>query len=136
MSFPKRAVLPLILVGGSILLGGWFLQEGVSRQENVFVQVRLFQEVMDHVSQQFVEEVDPAVLYDSAIEGVLRELDDPNTSFIEAQDWEDFRIRATEGNYGGVGLEVVPRDDFVTVMAAVPGGPGARAGIRPGDRLS
>ncbi|UCC26106.1 MAG: S41 family peptidase [Gemmatimonadales bacterium] len=135
MFLPKRAVLPLILVGGSILLGGWFLQEGVSRQENVFVQVRLFQEVMDHVSQQFVEEVDPAVLYDSAIDGVLEELDDPNTSFIEAQDWEDFRIRATEGNYGGVGLEVVPRDDFVTVMSAVPGGPGARAGIRPGDRF-
>jgi carboxyl-terminal processing protease len=135
MSFAKRATLPLVLVVGSILLGGWFLQEGVSRQENVFIQVRLFQEVMDRVSSEFVEEIDPAVLYDSAIEGVLEELDDPNTSFIQAGDWEDFRIRATEGNYGGVGLEVVPRDDFVTVMNAVPGGPGARAGIRPGDRF-
>jgi hypothetical protein len=62
MSFAKRATLPLVLVVGSILLGGWFLQEGVSRQENVFIQVRLFQEVMDRVSSEFVEEIDPAVL--------------------------------------------------------------------------
>lgn len=135
MSLPKRAFLPLTLVAGSVLLGGWFLQEGVSREENVYLQVRLFQEVMDHVSREFVEELDPSSLYDSAIEGVLDELDDPNTSFIEARDWEDFRIRATEGNYGGVGLEVLPREGFVTVMNAIPGGPGARAGIRPGDRF-
>lgn len=135
MSFPRRIVLPAVLVGGSVLLGGWFLQEGVSREENVFLQVRLFQEVVDHVSEQYVEETDPSLLYDAAIEGVLEELDDPNTSFIEARDWEDFRIRATEGDYGGVGLEVVERDDFVTVVGTIPGGPGERAGIRPGDRF-
>ncbi|HSG46199.1 MAG TPA: S41 family peptidase, partial [Longimicrobiales bacterium] len=75
------------------------------------------------------------VLYNSAIEGVLDELDDPNTSFIGAREWEDFRIRATDGDYAGVGLEVLPREGFVTVMTAIPGGPGARVGIRAGDRF-
>lgn len=135
MPFPRRAILPLTLVGVSILLGGWFLQEGVSRQENVFLQVRLFQEVVDHVTEQYVEETDPGSLYDAAIQGLLGDLEDPNTSFIEASDWEDFRIQATEGDYGGVGLEVVGRDDYVTVVTTIPGGPGERAGIRPGDRF-
>lgn len=135
MTFPKRALLPLTLVAGSVLLGGWFLQEGVSREENVYLQVRLFQEVMDHVSREFVEERDLTDLYDSAIRGVLDELDDPNTSFIAAGEWEDFRIRATDGDYAGVGLEVLPREGFVTVMNALPGGPAARAGIRAGDRF-
>ncbi|MEJ2539669.1 MAG: S41 family peptidase [Gemmatimonadota bacterium] len=135
MSFTKRTILPFTLVGASIFLGGWFLQEGVSREENVFVQVRLFQEVVDHVAEQYVDPVERDALYDSAIEGVLRELDDPNSSFIRASDYEDFRIRATDGDYGGVGLEVLARDGFVTVMTVIPGGPGARAGIRAGDRF-
>jgi len=135
MSFPKRALLPLTLVGGSALLGGWFLQEGVTREENVYLQVRLFQEVMDRVTDEFVEVLDPEDLYNSAIDGVLEELDDPNTSFIQASEWEDFRIRATDGDYGGVGLEVLEREGFVTVMNVIPGGPGARLGIRPGDRF-
>ena len=135
MSLRRRAILPATLVGSSVLLGGWFLQEGVSREENVYLQVRLFQEVVDAVTDQYVEELDPSTLYDSAIDGILTELDDPNTSFIGASDWEDFRIRATEGDYGGVGLEVLPRDGFVTVVRVIPGGPGEKAGIRAGDRL-
>lgn len=135
MAVSKRTVLPFALVGASVLLGGWFLQEGVTREENVFVQVRLFQEVVDHVADQYVDDVSRDALYDSAIRGVLEELDDPNSSFIDASDWEDFRIRATEGDYGGVGLEVLGREGFVTVMTVIPGGPGARAGIRPGDRF-
>ena len=62
-------------------------------------------------------------------------MDDPNSSFIQASDWEDFRIRATEGDYGGVGLEVLSREGYVTVMTVIPGGPGARSGIRAGDRF-
>lgn len=135
MRSPRTVILPFILVGGAVLLGGWFLQEGVSRQENAFVQSRLLQEVVDYVSSEYVEEVDEQDLYDAAIRGILRELDDPNTSFIEATAWEDFRIRATDGGYAGVGLEVVERDGLVTVVRPIPGGPGDRAGIRPGDRF-
>lgn len=127
-----KRIAPFLVLAGAAVLGGWFLQEGVARDENVYVQTRLFQEVVDLVSSQYVEEIPSAELYRSAIDGLLDELGDPHSSFIEARDYEDFRIR-TEGDYGGVGLEVVERDDRVTVVAPIPGSPGARAGIRPGD---
>ncbi len=47
---------------------------------------------------------------------------------------DDFRIRM-EGEYGGVGLEVIPRDGWVTVVTPLPGTPGTRAGIRAGDQI-
>jgi len=125
-------IAPFLVLGGATLLGGWFLQEGVEREENVYSQVRLFQEVVDYVSEQFVDEVEMGDVYRSAIDGLLQGLDDPNTSFIPARAYEDVRIR-TQGDYGGVGLEVLPRDGRVTVMNPIPGTPGARAGIRPGD---
>jgi carboxyl-terminal processing protease len=125
-------IAPFLVLGGATLLGGWFLQEGVAREENVYTQVRLFQEVVDYVSEQFVDEVEMGDVYRSAIDGLLEGLGDPNTSFIPARAYEDVRIR-TQGDYGGVGLEVLPRDGRVTVMNPIPGTPGARAGIRPGD---
>jgi carboxyl-terminal processing protease len=53
---------------------------------------------------------------------------------MPASQFEDLRIR-TEGEYGGVGLEVVQREGYVTVVTPIPGGPGARVGIRAGDRF-
>jgi carboxyl-terminal processing protease len=90
----------------------------VDRAENVYVRARVFQEVVDRLEANFVDEVDPRTLYDAAIEGMI----------------EDLRIR-TEGEYGGVGLEVVQRDGYVTVVSPIPGGPSARLGIRAGDRF-
>ncbi len=118
----------------AILTGGWFLQKGVSQEKNVYFQVRIFEEVVGHVMNNFVDPVEREAVYQSAIDGLLRDLGDPNTSFISTSDADDFRIRM-EGEYGGVGLEVVPRDGWVTVVTALPGTPGTRAGIRAGDQF-
>ena len=125
---------PGLVLLAAVLAGGWFLQKGVSQEKNVYFQVRLFEEVMDHVLSSYVDPVDREDLYQSAIQGVLQELGDPNTSFMPASTVDDFRIRM-EGEYGGVGLEVIPRDGWVTVVTPLPGTPGTRAGIRAGDQI-
>ena len=125
---------PGLVLLAAVLAGGYLLQKGVSQEKNVYFQVRLFEEVMDHVLSSYVDPVDREDLYQSAIQGVLHELGDPNTSFMPASTVEDFRIRM-EGEYGGVGLEVIPRDGWVTVVTPLPGTPGTRAGIRAGDQI-
>ncbi|HCO13655.1 MAG TPA: hypothetical protein DIT46_05695, partial [Gemmatimonadetes bacterium] len=131
----KRSVVsPVLVAFFSVVAGGWLLQEGVSRANNVYVHARVLQEVVDRVSSSFVEEVDSDLLYNSAIEGLIQELGDPHSSFLPASEYEDLRIR-TEGEYGGVGLEVVDRGGYVTVVSPIPGGPGSRIGIRAGDQF-
>lgn len=131
----KRSIAAPILVAlFSVAAGGWLLQQGVDRAENLYVRVRVLQEVVDRVETSFVDEVDAGDLYDSAIDGLIRDLGDPHSSFMPASQFEDLRIR-TEGEYGGVGLEVVQRDGYVTVVSPIPGGPGGRMGIRAGDRF-
>jgi carboxyl-terminal processing protease len=132
---PRRSIIaPAVVLTAAVLTGGWFLQRGVGQEQNVYFQVRLFEEVVDHVANQYVEDVDKGELYQSAIDGLLEQLGDPNTSFITAPDYEDIRIR-TMGDYGGVGLEITQRDGFVTVVSPIPGTPGDRAGIKPGDQF-
>ena len=131
----KRSVVaPFLVVFFSVITGGWLLQEGVDRAENVYVRVRVLQEVVDRVESSFVDDVDMEGLYNSAIDGLLRDLGDPHSSFLPASDYENLRIRA-EGEYGGVGLEVIDRGGYVTVVSPIPGGPGGRMGIRGGDQF-
>ncbi|HCK60550.1 MAG TPA: hypothetical protein DHW11_04940, partial [Gemmatimonadetes bacterium] len=128
----KRSVVsPVLVAFFSVVAGGWLLQEGVSRANKVYVHARVLQEVVDRVFSSFVDEVDRDLLYNSAIEGLIRELGDPHSSFLPASEYENLRIR-TEGEYGGVGLEVVDRGGYVTVVSPISGGPGNRIGIRAG----
>ena len=127
---------PPVVLGVALITGGWFLQRGVDQEANVYLQARLFQEILDLVTDQYVDPVDRSGLVASAIEGVLEELNDPHTSFIDAKTWEGFRFQSgADADYGGVGLEILNRDGWVTVITPIPGGPAVRAGIRAGDRV-
>lgn len=130
----RSIAAPILVVLFSVAAGGWLLQQGVDRADNVYVRVRVLQEVVDRVQSSFVDEVDAGRLYNSAIDGLIRDLGDPHSSFLPAADYENLRIR-TEGEYGGVGLEVVDRNGYVTVVSPIPGGPGGRVGIRAGDQF-
>lgn len=89
-------------------------------------------EVLQRVEGAYVEDVDRDELYGFVADEVVRQLGDPYSRFIAASDWEDQRIRV-EGDYGGVGLEVVDQDGRITVVAPIPGTPAAKAGLLPGD---
>ena len=120
---------PLVVLVVALVTGGWFLQRGVAQEANVYLQARLFQEVLDHVTEQYVDPVDRSGLIGSAIEGVLEELNDPHTSFIDAETWDGFRFRSgADADYGGVGLEILKRDGWVTVITPIPGGTGGAGG--------
>lgn len=125
---------PGLVLLTAVVTGGWFLQKGVGQEKNVYLQVRLFEEVMSHVLNSYVDPVDREDLYEAAIQGVLRNLGDPNTSFMPVSAVNDLQIRM-EGEYGGVGLEVIMRDGWVTVITPLPGTPGTRAGVRAGDQI-
>ncbi len=126
---------PGLVLLAAVLTGGWLLHRGVSQDQPAFFQGRLLDEVIGYVSSSYVEPVEEGDLYDSAIQGILEDLGDPNTSFMAVQVAEDFRIQL-EGEYGGLGLEVTPREDgWVTVITPLPGSPGTRVGIRAGDQI-
>ncbi len=134
MRYRRSILAPVAVLGIAVVTGGWFLQQGVKQEENVYFQARLFQEVVDRIASDFVDPVPKDSLYQSAIEGLITEIADPNSSLMAASDYEDLRIR-TQGDYGGVGLEITEREGFVTVVSPIPGTPGARSGIRPGDQF-
>lgn len=131
----KRSILaPLLVAVLALASGGWLLQKGGIQEQNVYFQARLFEEVLHHVSDRFVDPQEPAELYRKAIDGLLYELGDPHTSLMTPKDFEQLRVQ-TEGEYGGLGIQIDIRDGWVTVIAPLRDTPAERAGLQAGDRI-
>lgn len=131
----KRTVLaPLLVAGVAVISGGWLLQRGVVEQGSGFRDAGIFDEVVQYVSTRYVDEHPRDELYHMAVEGMLRELGDPHTTFMSAEDYNELRITTT-GDYGGLGIEIGERDGWITVVSVLPGTPAETAGMHAGDRI-
>jgi carboxyl-terminal processing protease len=134
MQIRRSTLAPLVVGGMALLTGGWFLQRGVSQDQNVYAQERLFKEVVNHVADRFVDRKEPSDLYKMAIDGLLEELGDPHTAFMTPDDYGQLKVQ-TQGEYGGLGIQIGKRDGWITVISPLPGTPAERAGIQAGDQI-
>ena len=121
-----------LLFGAAISVAtGVFAQKEVPAETLPWDDARLLAEVLERVRQEYVEPVDDSELIESAVRGMVTDLD-PHSQFLDRAEYEEVRI-STSGNYSGVGLEVDTEDDIVRVVAAIEGTPAERAGLRSGD---
>lgn len=132
MQLRKSLWKPTIIGLMAVVSGGWLLQQG--GQENVYLKNRVFQDILRTVADRYVEEIDPADLYDLAIDGLLEKLGDPHSTLLRPEDYSDLRLTTT-GNYGGLGIRIDQKDNWITVVQTLPGTPAERVGLRSGDRL-
>jgi carboxyl-terminal processing protease len=138
MSLKTRVILVVIIgtvLGFSLSLGGGALagREQAGSGELSWEQARLFAEVMQRVKEDYVEPVDDSVLLESAIRGMVSDLDN-HSQYLDAGQFQEIRI-STAGSYSGVGLEVSTESGVVTVVAPIDDTPAERAGILSGDTI-
>jgi len=133
MKLHRTIVAPALVAGVALVSGGWLLQQG-SRGDSVFQRAQLFDEVVRYVQTRYVDPQPASELYQKAIKGMLRELGDPHTTFMSAEEYAQLHL-ATSGEYAGVGIQIAPRDNYITAVGVLPGTPAERAGVRVGDRM-
>jgi carboxyl-terminal processing protease len=95
--------------------------------------LRTFTDVFNLVRRNYVEEVDDHTLLDSAIRGMLMELD-PHSDYIPGSDYQNFEDNS-QGRYSGIGIDVHVEDDRIIVRAVINSSPADEAGINPGDAI-
>lgn len=130
----SRTLAVAVALGTSLVGGGWVIGRGLNVREADFTSARLFDTVLGHVRQFFVDSIPDSTLFEHAMVGMLRELDDPYTLYLPPN-----RLRRlteqTTGNYIGIGAQIQRRDDYPMIIAPFPGSPAERAGLRTGDRV-
>jgi carboxyl-terminal processing protease len=96
-------------------------------------EVRRFVAVYNAVRAAYVEPVDDRKLMQSAVRGLLLDLD-PHSTYFDKEDAEAFDEQAS-GAYEGIGVELLQQDDVLKVVSPIDDTPAARAGLRAGDLI-
>ena len=96
-------------------------------------KIQVFAEVFERIRASYVDEISDEQLLDSAIRGMLDDLD-PHSSYLPPTDFQDMR-EDTQGAFGGLGIEVARDNGLIRVVTPIDGSPAAGAGIKPGDLI-
>ena len=95
--------------------------------------LRAFAEVFGKIKSDYVEPVDDKKLLSEAINGMLSGLD-PHSSYLDADAFKDLQA-GTQGEFGGLGIEVGMEDGYVKVVSPIEDTPAFKAGIKTGDLI-
>lgn len=96
-------------------------------------ELRKFTEVFSRIKAAYVEEVSDRKLLESAIKGMLSDLD-PHSTYLAPKDYEQLE-ESTSGEFGGLGIEVGMENGFVKVIAPIDDTPAQKAGVQAGDLI-
>src|SRR5512135_882524 len=96
-------------------------------------ELRAFTDVFARIKSDYVEPVDDKKLIESAINGMVSGLD-PHSAYLDAEGFKDLQV-GTQGEFGGLGIEVGMEDGFVKVVSPIEDTPAFKAGVKPGDLI-
>ena len=126
------ALLLNLILGAAIYLNS---ARAAEQKDSMDANMELFADVLQKVRAEYVDGTNLTYrnLTYSAIKGMVGSLD-PHSEFLDAQDYQQLQDD-TEGQFGGLGLNVTVQSNYVVVVAPMEDTPGFRAGILTGDRI-
>lgn len=105
------------------------------KSPDTYELLELFGEVFNRVREQYVEKVSDKKLIESAIQGMLRDLD-PHSVYLNEDNYQAMQTN-TRGEFGGLGIEVtMDESGYVKVVSPIDDTPASRAGIQAGDLIT
>jgi carboxyl-terminal processing protease len=135
----RRLIYPLVIallllnlaVGARIYL----TSANAAEKDSVYPNLELFNYVMEKVRKDYVDgqELTYQDLVHGALKGMVGTLD-PHSEFLDPDRYKELQSD-TQGTFGGLGIVVQMRDNFVTVVTPIEDTPGFKAGILSGDRI-
>lgn len=133
-----RKSLPFLIFLASFLvllfLPGYFGNNQVSAiDKDTYENLKVFNQVLDMVEKNYVEEVEQKTLIQGAIKGMVKTLD-PHSTFMTADMYKELQVE-TRGSFGGLGIVITIKDDVLTVVSPIEDTPAFLAGIKAGDQI-
>ncbi|HWY75019.1 MAG TPA: S41 family peptidase [Verrucomicrobiae bacterium] len=131
--FGVTALLLVVTLASGARL--YFRTASAAEKESAYPSLELFSYVLDKVRKDYVDGTNltyQALIY-GALKGMVNTLD-PHSEFMDPVKYEELQ-KDTQGMFGGLGIMIEMKDNYVTVLAPMEDTPGYRAGIQAGDRI-
>src|SRR3989338_1580814 len=101
--------------------------------EDLYKELELFEQALSLVRSDYVEQPESKELIYGALKGMLATLD-PYSQFMDPDSYNELKIE-TEGEFGGLGVEITIKDDLLTIISPIDDTPAFKAGLESGDRV-
>ncbi|AIA74492.1 S41 family peptidase [Vreelandella alkaliphila] len=122
-------LLPLVLLTAPLPL---MAQSANSVADDLpLEEIQTFAEVFERIKRGYVEEVDDRTLLRNAMRGMLSELD-PHSAYLDEEEYRSLR-ESTQGEFGGIGIEVGTENGQLMVITPIDDTPASRAGLMSRD---
>ena len=129
----KLGLLSLGLVGGLLISLQFSAIADRSAATLPIDELRSFTEVYGRVKNDYVEAINDKELIEHAINGMLSGLD-PHSAYLNEEAFTEMQV-GTQGEFGGLGIEVGMEDGYVKVIAPIEDTPAWKAGLKSGDLI-
>ncbi len=132
----KKAGLILIGVAAGVMLGlnlSAIAQRETASSPLPVQELRTFADIFSRIKSDYVDPKSDKDLITSAINGMVTGLD-PHSAYYDADAYKELQI-GTEGEFGGLGIEVTMEDGLVKVISPIEDTPAYKAGIKSGDLI-
>lgn len=125
-----KALNPLLITSIFIFLS--LSNVCIAEDEDLAIrQIQLFSQVFHQIKQHYVKPMSDEQLMQHAITGMLNQLD-PHTTWLSKEAYADLQ-EATEGEFAGIGIEVIADGDYLRVITPIDNSPAQKAGILAND---
>lgn len=118
---------------GAVLVAPSVFAQGRAVDPAVYEKLDVFANVLEKIRSSYVESVTETKVIESAINGMLTSLD-PHSSFMDEDEFKELR-QSTQGEFGGLGIEVTMEGGLVKVVTPIEDTPAAAAGLMSGDLI-
>lgn len=126
----RRAAIAAAVLVPVVIGAGAF----VTQQEPTVASAQLLGQVLQLTAQRYVDSIPTPNLYEKAARGLVHELKDPYSVLFSPKELAQFN-QQTGGRYGGIGMEILETQGFVTVSRVFPHTPASAGGVMEGDRI-
>lgn len=130
---PLALVTAGLVAGVLVSLGVTAVAQRDARPSLPLDELRQFSDVFGAIKAFYVEPVEDKKLINEAISGMVTGLD-PHSAFLDAEAFKELQV-GTQGEFGGLGIEVGTEDGFIKVVSPIEDTPAFRAGVKAGDLI-
>jgi carboxyl-terminal processing protease len=135
----RRLIFGLVaaLLAANLLIGARVYTNSAqaAQKDSAYPSLKLYSEVLEKVRRDYVDGQDLTYqkLVTASLKGMINSLD-PHSEFMDPEQYNELQSD-TEGHFGGLGIIIAMKDNFITVVAPMEDSPGLKAGILAGDRI-
>ncbi|KPK42195.1 MAG: hypothetical protein AMJ78_03300 [Omnitrophica WOR_2 bacterium SM23_29] len=108
-------------------------EKEIQKKDDIYRQLEIFSDAISVIRSDYVDNVESKELIYGALKGMIQSLD-KYSEFMDPDTYDEMKVE-TEGEFGGIGIEIAIKDELLTVIAPIEDTPAHKVGLKAGDRI-